>query len=180
MSQDQDGGAAGARTSWALKLNAYRTPSLVRGIVEIAITAIPFVTIWYAMYWSLSHGYVAAYLLLVLPAAGFLVRLFLIQHDCGHYAFFENRRANDWVGRMIGIVTLTPYDHWRRCHAIHHATSGNLDRRGVGDIETLTVCEYFARSWRGRIDYRLYRHPLVMFGLGLVNSVWVHRNVIPE
>ena len=99
-------------------------------------------------------------------AAGLLVRLFMIQHDCGHGAFFPSKPANDWVGRAIGVVTMTPYDHWRRCHAIHHATSANLDRRGIGDIDTLTVREYFARNWRGRLGYRLYRHPLVMFGLG--------------
>jgi fatty acid desaturase len=72
----------------------------------------------------------------------------------------------DWVGRAFGVLTMTPYDHWRRSHAIHHGTSGNLDRRGIGDIKTLTVREYFARDWRGRLSYRLYRHPLVMFGLG--------------
>jgi acyl-lipid omega-6 desaturase (Delta-12 desaturase) len=99
-------------------------------------------------------------------AAGLLVRLFMIQHDCGHGSFFPSKRANDWVGRAIGVVTMTPYDHRRRCHAIHHATSGNLDRRGIGDIKTLTVREYFARGWRGQLSYQLYRHPLVMFGLG--------------
>ena len=99
-------------------------------------------------------------------AAGLLIRLFLIQHDCGHGSFFPNKLANDWVGRALGVLTMTPYDHWRRTHAIHHATSGNLDRRGIGDIKTLTVREYFARNWRGRLSYRLYRHPLVMFGIG--------------
>jgi omega-6 fatty acid desaturase (delta-12 desaturase) len=90
----------------------------------------------------------------------------MIQHDCGHGSFFPSKPANDWVGRAIGVVTMTPYDHWRRSHAIHHATSGNLDRRGIGDIDTLTVSEYFARNWRDRLGYRLYRHPLVMFGVG--------------
>ena len=99
-------------------------------------------------------------------AAVLLVRLFMIQHDCGHGSFLPSKAANEWVGRAIGVVTMTPYDHWRRCHAIHHATSGNLDRRGIGDIKTLTVREYFARNWRGRLRYRLYRHPLVMFGIG--------------
>src|SRR5262249_56220455 len=84
--------------------------------------------------------------LLAVPAAGFLVRLFMIQHDCGHGAFFHHRLANDWVGRVIGVLTLTPYDFWRRTHAIHHASSGNLDRRGIGDIRTLTVQEYLALS----------------------------------
>jgi omega-6 fatty acid desaturase (delta-12 desaturase) len=96
-----------------------------------------------------------------------LVRLFLIQHDCGHGAFFRHRWLNDWVGRVIGVFTLTPYDVWRRDHAMHHATTGNLDRRGGGgEIRTLTVDEYLALPrWR-RVQYRLYRHPFVMFALG--------------
>jgi omega-6 fatty acid desaturase (delta-12 desaturase) len=106
------------------------------------------------------------YAVLVLPSAGFLLRLFMIQHDCGHGAFFRSRRANDWVGRVIGVLTLTPYDYWRRTHAVHHAGAGNLDRRGIGDVDTLTVGEYRGRSAWGRLRYRLYRHPLVMFGLG--------------
>lgn len=101
-----------------------------------------------------------------MPAAGFLVRVFMIQHDCGHGAFFRRRWANDWLGRVIGVVTLTPYDHWRHSHAMHHASSGNLERRGIGDIDTLTVREYLGLSrWR-RLGYRLYRHPVVMFGIG--------------
>jgi omega-6 fatty acid desaturase (delta-12 desaturase) len=117
------------------------------------------------MWAALSFGYWLC-LLLSVPAAGFLVRLFMIQHDCGHGSFFRHRAANDWVGRAIGVLTLTPYDVWRRSHAIHHAGSGNLERRGVGDIDTLTVREYLALPrWR-QLGYRLYRNPLVMFGLG--------------
>ena len=114
---------------------------------------------------ALKFGYWYA-LLLAVPAAGFLVRLFMIQHDCGHGAFFRHRLTNDWVGRVIGVLTLTPYDLWRRTHAVHHASSGNLDRRGIGDIDTLTVREYRSLSRLGRLRYRLYRHPAVMFGLG--------------
>jgi omega-6 fatty acid desaturase (delta-12 desaturase) len=105
-------------------------------------------------------------LLIAVPTSGFLVRLFMIQHDCGHGAFFANRSMNDWVGRVIGVLTMTPYDVWRRTHASHHAGSGNLNRRGMGDIDTLTVREYRASSRWGRLRYRLYRNPLVMFGLG--------------
>jgi acyl-lipid omega-6 desaturase (Delta-12 desaturase) len=94
------------------------------------------------------------------------VRLFMIQHDCGHGAFFRRRAANDWLGRLIGPLTLTPYDVWRRSHAVHHATSGDLGRRGIGDVTTLTVREYLALPrWR-RFGYRLYRNPIVLFGLG--------------
>ena len=124
------------------------------------------------MWATLDLGYWLC-LLLAVPAAGFLVRLFMIQHDCGHGAFFHRRCANDWVGRVIGVLTLTPYDFWRRTHAVHHATSGNLDRRGIGDIDTLTVREYLALSPWGRLRYRVYRHPLVMFGVG--PGLSVHR-----
>ena len=101
-----------------------------------------------------------------MPAAGFLVRLFIIQHDCGHGAFFRSSRASNALGFVLGVLTLTPYDYWRKVHAIHHATSGNLERRGFGDIDTLTVREYLALSPWGRFRYRLYRHPIVMFGIG--------------
>ena len=101
-----------------------------------------------------------------MPAAGFLVRLFMIQHDCSHSAFFRHRLTNDWVGRVIGVLTMTPYGYWRHTHVIHHATSGNLDRRTLGAVDTLTVEEYRGRSWLRRLGYRLYRHPVIMFGLG--------------
>jgi omega-6 fatty acid desaturase (delta-12 desaturase) len=117
------------------------------------------------MWKALEVGYWLC-LLLAVPTAGFLMRLFMIQHDCGHGAFFRYRLANDWLGRALGVLTLTPYDFWRRTHALHHASSGNLERRGIGDIETLTVREYLALPrWR-RLGYRLYRHPFVMFGIG--------------
>jgi omega-6 fatty acid desaturase (delta-12 desaturase) len=146
-------------------LAGYREPNSVRGVFELVITAAPFPFIWALMWAALDHGYWIG-MLLVAPAAGLLVRLFMIQHDCGHGSFFHGRLANDWVGRAIGVMTLTPYDYWRRSHALHHASSGNLDHRGVGDIDTLTVAEFLARSrWR-RLLYRLYRHPIVMFGVG--------------
>jgi omega-6 fatty acid desaturase (delta-12 desaturase) len=107
-------------------------------------------------------------LLLALPAAGFLTRLFIIQHDCGHGSFFESRRACEMLGGILGVLTLTPYQYWKREHALHHATSGLLDKRGHGDIDTLTVEEYQARSWFGRLKYRMYRHPLVLFAIGAV------------
>jgi acyl-lipid omega-6 desaturase (Delta-12 desaturase) len=151
--------------AWAHVLACYRKPSDGRGIVEIGITVVPLVLLWVLVWATLDLGYWLS-ILLAVPAAGFLVRLFMIQHDCGHGAFFRHRLANDWIGRAIGVVTLTPYDSWRRAHAIHHATSGNLDRRGFGDVDTLTVREYWSRSHWGRLRYRLYRHPLVMFGLG--------------
>jgi omega-6 fatty acid desaturase (delta-12 desaturase) len=138
-----------------------------RSITQLLVTAGAFVALWLGMWLSLDHGYWIT-LLLALPTAGFLVRLFIIQHDCGHGSYFRSRRANDMVGRVLGVVTLTPYDYWKRAHATHHAMSGNLDGRGVSDIDTLTVNEYRALTrWR-RLAYRAFRHPLVLFGLGPV------------
>ena len=124
---------------WTRILSHYREPSWARNIAEQTITALSLVALWSAASFAFSLGHWWTSLLMTVPTAGFLLRLFMIQHDCGHGAFFSRRRANDWVGRVIGVFTLTPYDYWRRTHAIHHATSGNLDRRGIGDVDTLTV-----------------------------------------
>jgi omega-6 fatty acid desaturase (delta-12 desaturase) len=151
---------------WSKRLAPYRQPATGRSIFEIVVTAGPLLAIW-TVAWALhAHGWWWASLLLTVPASLFLVRLFMIQHDCGHGSFFGQRQANEWVGRVIGVLTLTPYDQWRNTHAIHHATSGNLDRRGMGAIGMLTVEEYAALPLLRRLGYRLYRHPLVMFGLG--------------
>ncbi|WP_244935234.1 fatty acid desaturase [Acuticoccus sediminis] len=147
-------------------LKAYARPDVRRSLFEVAVSILPFAGLWVAMWLALSTVGYGLTLLLALPAAGFLVRLFLIQHDCGHGSVFNRQSLNDWLGRALGVVTLTPYDHWRRTHALHHAGSGNLDRRGIGDVETLTVREYLARSRWGRLRYRLYRHPLILFGVG--------------
>ena len=164
MHSDNAGLPAGA-SRWPKVLAGYREPSGGRSIAEILITALPLVVLWVSMWASLSVGYWLC-LILAVPAAGFLVRLFMIQHDCSHGAFFRRRAANDWVGRVIGVFTLTPHDLWQRTHALHHAGSGNLAHRGIGDVTTKTVAEYRALSWRGRIAYRLYRNPIVLFGIG--------------
>jgi acyl-lipid omega-6 desaturase (Delta-12 desaturase) len=158
-------GSASSARDWLPILNRYRTPSPGRSAVELIVTAVPFILLWIGAWACLSWSYWLS-LAAAVPAAGFLVRLFMIQHDCGHGAFFRQRLANDWTGRIIGVLTLTPYDHWRRSHAVHHASSGNLDHRGIGDVTILTVGEYLAISRLRRLAYRLYRHPLVMFGLG--------------
>ena len=151
---------------WPKVLARYREPSNGRSITEIVITAFPLIALWFTMWASLHFvGYWLA-LLLAVPAAGFLVRLFMIQHDCSHGSFFGRRKANDWVGRVIGVFTLTPHDLWRHAHAIHHAGSGNLDHRGIGDVTTMTVAEYRKLGWRGRLGYRLYRTPIVLFVIG--------------
>jgi len=146
-------------------LASYQRPNHRRSIIEILVTAVPLAALWGLALFAVNRGWWWG-VLLTLPAAAFLVRLFMIQHDCGHAAFFRSPKANAWTGRIIGVLTATPYDYWRRTHAIHHATSGNLDRRSLGAVDTLTVEEYRARPWLLRAAYRLYRHPLVMFGLG--------------
>lgn len=125
----------------------------------------PFIILWYLAYKSLSVSY---WLTLVpsLLAAGFMTRIFIIFHDCTHHSFFKSRRVNRIVGTCMGVLTLFPFDQWGHEHSVHHATSGNLDKRGTGDIWTLTVNEYLAAPFRLRLAYRLYRNPLVMFGLG--------------
>lgn len=146
-------------------LGDYRTPRIVRSVIELLVTLIPFTLLWTLTWAALSAGHWLG-LVLTLPAAGFLVRLFMIQHDCSHGAFFPSRRANDWVGRAIGVLTLTPFDFWRHTHRHHHAHSGNLDRPRIGGIDTLTVKEFRALPRSERLRYRLYRHPLVLFALG--------------
>ena len=129
------------------------------------MTAFPFFGLWAVAWWSVDISYVLAAFVAILNAL-FLVRLFAIQHDCGHASFFRNRALSDWVGRAIGVLTLTPYDVWRRLHAAHHSTSGNLDQRGLGDVTTLTIAEQRPLPLRRRLGYRIYRHPLALFGIG--------------
>ncbi len=149
----------------ARDLQAFRSPQPVRSGRELAITLLPFVTLFGLIAMAVKAGYFLA--LAATPLAGlFLLRLFIIQHDCGHGSFLRSRAINDWIGRVLGVLTLTPYDCWRRAHALHHATTGNLDARGFGDVDTLTVREYRERTPLQRLGYRLYRHPLVMLGLG--------------
>lgn len=150
---------------WVKALEKYKVPNNLKAIREILLTVIPFGIIWALMYQTLSFSYLLT-ALLAFPAAGFLVRIFIIQHDCGHGSFLSNPSANRWLGRVLGILTITPYDYWQRSHAIHHASSGNLDHRGMGDIQTLTVSEYKAKSWFGRTLYRLYRNPITLFVIG--------------
>ncbi len=149
----------------ARELAAFRTPRVSRSIWEVASTFVPFAVLLGAMLFAVQAGHYAAFALT--PLAGMLLlRLFIIQHDCGHGSFFKSKTANTWLGRSIGVLTLTPYDCWRRSHELHHASTGNLDARGFGDVDTLTVREYRAKSWLGRFGYRLYRHPIVLMGIG--------------
>lgn len=136
-----------------------------QSIWQIINTLGPFIILWYLAYISLSVSYWLA-LIPAVFAAGFLTRIFIIFHDCTHHSFFKNRRANRAVGTIMGVLTLFPFDQWGHEHSVHHATSGNLDKRGTGDIWTLTVEEYLAAPFKLRLAYRFYRNPIVMFGLG--------------
>lgn len=163
---------------WLRLLAPYREPNHVRSFGELFLTGAVFVALWVAAWLAFSISYWLTLAISVL-AAGTLVRLFMIQHDCGHGAFFRRRAINDWVGRVIGVLTLTPYKVWRHSHSTHHATSSNLCKRGVGDISTLTVREYQALSSPRRLAYRLYRSPLVIFGIGPAFQ-FLLRNRLPQ
>ncbi|MEQ1714520.1 MAG: fatty acid desaturase [Hyphomicrobium sp.] len=158
----------------------YRGAVTSQAIVQLASTLIPLAIIVAAMFMFVRTNYLLT-LLLAIPAGGLLVRVFIIQHDCGHQSFFASRSVNDFVGRLMSVLTMAPYSLWRREHAQHHATSGNLDRRGAGDIDTLTVTEYQALSTLGKLRYRFYRNPFVLFGLGVPSyflfiqrTPWLH------
>ncbi len=150
---------------WNAMLAPYRRPVMWKSLFQLVTTAALLAAFWFAMLWSLDVGYWLT-LLLAVPAAFMVVRLFMLQHDCGHGSFFRSQKLNNLVGTVLGVFTLVPYDYWRKTHAIHHATSGNLDLRSLGDIDTLTVKEYLSRSKAKRIMYRLYRHPTVMLLIG--------------
>jgi omega-6 fatty acid desaturase (delta-12 desaturase) len=150
---------------WQDLVKKYQFPDHWRSVWQIVNSVIPYIATWYLMYRSLSVSYWLTLLLAPL-AAGFMTRIFIIFHDCGHGSFFKSAKANHAVGTICGVLTHTPYFQWTREHAIHHASSGDLSRRGVGDVDTLTVKEYLALSKWGRLKYRLYRSPLVLLGIG--------------
>ncbi len=163
--------------SWEKIVAPYAHADNGRACAQLLNTGLPFLVLIAALTYG-ARTYYAAVLPLAVPAIFLLVRLFIIQHDCGHGSFFASRRANDLLGRAIGVLTLTPYAFWQRDHAIHHATSGNLDRRGIGDITTVTLSEYLALPPLRRFLYCAYRHPFVLFGLGPI-YLFLLRNRIP-
>lgn len=151
--------------NWRKIVSKYQVPDTWRSIWQIVNTLIPYFALWGVMFWSVGISYWLT-LLISIPTAGFMVRTFIIFHDCGHGSFFRSKRANTAVGIITGILVFTPWNHWWHEHAIHHATAGNLDKRGTGDVDTWTVEEYLAAPWGKRVWYRIMRHPLVMFTIG--------------
>jgi len=160
---------SGRRTSerpfWRDALAPYERPRVARSVAEIGTSVVPYLALTAAMYLTFDVSYLLV-LALAVPAAGFLLRTYIIFHDCSHGSFLPTKRGNTWLGMACGILVYSPFHAWKHEHAVHHATSSDLDRRGVGDVDTLTVREYAALPWRGRLAYRLMRAPLVMLGLG--------------
>jgi omega-6 fatty acid desaturase (delta-12 desaturase) len=148
--------------AWQKIVAKYAQPNVRRSLWEIANTFIPFFILWYLMYRSLELSYWVT-LALAFPTAGMAMRIFIILHDCGHGSFFRSQRANNLLGAICGVFTFTPYLQWRHTHAIHHASHGDLDRRGVGDVKVMTVKEYLAAPWWHKLGYQIYRHWATMF-----------------
>ncbi len=151
-----------SKPAWLKIVQRYQTPTIPKSVWQMVNSFVPYFLTWFLMLYLLSISF---WLTLALApfAAGFLMRIFIIQHDCGHQSFFKSRRANDVLGSLCGVLTLTPYNHWRTSHARHHANSGDLDFRGFGDVATLTVDEYLALDWRGKLRYRIFRSPWLLF-----------------
>lgn len=147
--------------SWVQVVMKYNFPDNLKSWWQIVNSVVPYILLWVLMYHSLNISYWLT-LLLSIFAAGFLVRIFILFHDCGHGSFFKSEKLSRWVGVVLGLFVFTPYHRWHRDHKIHHTTVGNLDKRGIGDVETLTVDEYLALSKWGRFKYRFYRHPLFL------------------
>ena len=153
-------------------LEAYAQPRLSRSLLDLATSVVPYLALTAVMYLTIGDS-IWLTLGLAIPTAGFLLRTFIVFHDCGHGSFMPTKAANRWVGRFTALLVWQPYENWRFDHAVHHGTAGDLDRRGQGDVPTLTVTEYYEKPWQQRLGYRLFRNPLVMFGLGPIWSLMI-------
>jgi omega-6 fatty acid desaturase (delta-12 desaturase) len=165
--------------SWNEALAPYAQPSMRRSIGCLLTSVLPYAALLVAMYFALSAS-LALTLALGVLAAGFLLRTYIVFHDCAHGSFLPSKRANIWLGHVLGVVVFAPFANWRHNHAMHHATAADLDRRGKGDVPTLTITEYHARAWRGRLGYRLFRNPIVMFGLGPLFAMILGPRIVPK
>jgi omega-6 fatty acid desaturase (delta-12 desaturase) len=163
---------------WTEALAPYAKPSLPRSITGLFTSLLPYLGLLVAMYFSLSVSYLVTLAIGVL-AAGFLLRTYIVFHDCAHGSYLPSKRANIWLGSVLGVVVFAPFHNWRHNHAVHHATAADLDRRGQGDVPTLTVAEYHAKPWKARLGYRLFRNPLVMFGLGPLFAMIIGPRIPP-
>ena len=170
---------ASERPFWRESLAPYEGPNLGRSILDLATSVVPFGVLASMMYLALDVSYLLT-LVLALPASGFLVRTYIVFHDCAHGSFLPTKRANAWLGTALGLLLFQSFAAWRHNHAVHHATAGDLDRRGVGDVATKSVAEYCAMTPRERLAYRLYRNPFVMFGLGPFLAMIVQARFVPS
>ncbi len=162
---------------WRETLAPYAKPHLGRSLLDLSTSVVPYLALSVLMYLSLGVSYLLV-LAIAIPASGFLVRTFILFHDCSHGSFLPSRRANLWLGTVLGLLVYSPFLRWKHDHAIHHASSGDLDRRGAGDVRTLTIAEYVALSGRGRLGYRLLRNPLVMFSIGPIVALLVGPRIV--
>jgi omega-6 fatty acid desaturase (delta-12 desaturase) len=164
---------------WRDALAPFAQPHLGRSVLDLVTSVVPYLALLVLMYRAVDSSLLVV-LALSVPAAGFLLRTFILFHDCAHGSFLRWKRANLWLGTALGLVVYEAFLSWRHSHAVHHATAGDLDRRGVGDVHTLTVAEYRDLSSRGRLGYRLFRNPLVMFGLGPLYALVLHPRLVPR
>jgi omega-6 fatty acid desaturase (delta-12 desaturase) len=160
----------GEQTAWREVLAPYMRPSVPRSLLDLATSVVPYLLLTALIAYLVPRSLPIA-LLLAVPAGGFLLRTYIIFHDCAHASFLTGKRANVWLGRALGLLVYSDFDSWRHSHAVHHATAGDLDRRGTGDVPTWTVAEYNAHGRMSRLGYWLFRHPLVMFLLGPIWSL---------
>jgi acyl-lipid omega-6 desaturase (Delta-12 desaturase) len=167
------------RCYWREPLAPFAVANPRLAVRDLATSVVPYLALCVAMYFSLRVSY-ALTLALAIPASGFLVRTYIVFHDCTHGSFLPTKRGNVWLGTAVGLLVFSTFQAWKRDHAIHHATAGDLDRRGVGDVPTITVAEYRARTRGGRLAYRLFRHPLLMFGLGPIFAMVVQPRIVPR
>jgi omega-6 fatty acid desaturase (delta-12 desaturase) len=177
METTQSNPTGGENVRWQALVAKYARPDAWRSIWQVVNTLIPYLGLFYLSMRSLEISFWLT-LPLSLLTAGFMVRTFIIFHDCGHGSFFKERWANDWLGRLTGLLTFTPYQRWKHDHAVHHATAGNLDRRGKGDVYTMTVQEYVQAPWWKKLGYRVMRQPVFMFFFGSL-IVFVFSQRIP-
>jgi acyl-lipid omega-6 desaturase (Delta-12 desaturase) len=164
---------------WRDTLAQYAKPSVPRALVDIGTSVVPYLVVTALMYVALDVSWLLVVALTIL-ATGFLVRTFIVFHDCTHGSFLPSRRANNWLGIFCGVLVYSPFHSWRHEHAVHHATAGNLDGRGVGDVETMTVAEYARRSPGQRLGYRLMRNPLVLLGFGPLWALILEPRLVPK
>ncbi|HEY7967692.1 MAG TPA: fatty acid desaturase [Solirubrobacteraceae bacterium] len=171
--------AASRGAYWNEALSPYAQASLPRSVAGLFTSVVPYFGLLVAMYFALQVSVLLELAIGVLTA-GFLLRTYIVFHDCSHGSYLPSKRANIWLGSILGVIVYAPFANWRHNHAVHHATAADLDRRGQGDVPTLTVAEYHTSEWRNRLGYRLFRNPLVMFGLGPLFAMILGPRIVPK